>query len=340
MANYELASRRLLHERARALARRHWYVFLALLALMISWYFTLAPSSLGGPITYASVSGHSMEPSLYTGDLVMVQKQDSYEIGDTVLTSVMGGLVIHKIVWLSATSVKTQGINNDFADTWTLPKSAIMGKQIFVLKQLGTYLVTLRTNPLAFGLFASVFGGLLLINPRRTRHNKRLKEILDSAQPEVAQTRKNYLNSVLVGLYVLAGGSLISTGILLANQTKFYPRVLLSLSGVAISIIAFEIVGGWLAAAKDLPEPDQSIAIFSKRLYRLRADVHIPGQTQPVAKASELMAFADIAHTPVLHLVLDEGQVHKFLVVTDELNYAYTIDMQAIASHKTGRHKK
>jgi len=306
---------------------------------MLSWYFTLAPSSLNGPVTYAVVSGHSMEPSLYTGDLVMVRKQDTYKVGDTVLTTVMGGLVIHKIVWLSKTSVKTKGVNNDFVDTWTLPKSAIMGKQVFVFKQLGTYLLTLRTNPLAFGLFASVLGGVLLINPRRKKHNKKLQDILDSAQHELPQTRKSYLNTMLVGLYVLAGGSLIATGILLTNHTRFYPRVLLSLSGVVISIVAFEIVGNWIASAKDLKEPDQSIAIFGKRLYRIDPNVHIDGQTQPVSSATELMTLADLAHSPVLHLVLNEGKIHKFFVISDHLNYVFTVDLEEVV-HKTGRHKK
>jgi len=339
MANYELASRRLLHERARARTRRHWYEFLALIVLMLTWYVTLAPSSLNGPVTYAVVSGHSMEPSLYTGDLVMVRKQDTYKVGDTVLTTVMGGLVIHKIVWLSKTSVQTKGVNNDFVDTWTLPKSAIMGKQVFVFKQLGSCLLTLRTNPLAFGLFASVLGGVLLINPRRKKHNQKLQDILDSAQHELPQTRKSYLNTMLVGLYVLAGGSLIATGILLTNHTRFYPRVLLSLSGVVISIVAFEIVGSWIASAKDLKEPDQSIAIFGKRLYRIDPNVHIDGQTQPVSSATELMTLADLAHSPVLHLVLHEGKIHKFLVVSDHLNYVFTVDLEAVV-HRTGRHKK
>jgi len=306
---------------------------------MLGFFFTLAPSSLNGPVTYAVVSGHSMEPSLYTGDLVMVRKQNSYAIGDTVLTNVMGGMVIHKIVWLSATSVKTQGINNDFVDTWTLPKSAILGKQVFVFKQLGTYLLTLRTNPLAFGLFAAGLGALLLIDPRRRKHNDRLKAILASAERELPQAHKSYLNTFLVGLYVLAGGSLISTGVLLMNHSRFYPRVLLSLTGLVVSIIAFEFLGSWLSGGKDLEEPNRSLAIFGKQLYRIHPTTQINGLTQPVSTAVELRRFADIAKTPVLHLELDEGRKHQFLVVTDDLNYEFTVDLtQPKEIH--GRHKK
>ena len=339
MANYELASRRLLHDRARRRTRRHWYELLALIAVLIAWYFTLAPSSLNGPVTYTVISGHSMEPTLYTGDLVMVKKQDTYALGDTVLTQVYGGLVMHKIVWLSDTEVRTQGINNDFEDTWTLPRSAILGKQILVIKQFGTVLVNLRTNPLIFGSFAAVLGGLLLIDPRRHKYSKRLEKILASAEHELPQVKKTYLNTILVGLYFLAGASLVSTGILLANNINFYPRVLLSLSGVVASIIAFEILGNWLASAKDLEEPDRSMAIFRKHLYRVHPDVQIEGQTRPVAKAEDLVVFAEIARTPIVHLVLDEGQIHKFMVITDDLNYVFTVDLR-LEEHKRGRHKK
>jgi len=339
MANYQLASRRLLHERARRRTRRHWFEFLALLGLLGIWYVTLAPSSLKGPVTYAVVSGHSMEPSLYTGDLVVVRSQSEYHVGDTVLTSVMGGLVIHRIVWISKHSVRTKGINNDVEDTWTLPLSAILGKQEFVFKQVGSYLVQLRTNPLVFGSFAATVGALMLIDPRRRRVSDRLKTILNSAEKEIPQIKKNYLNSFLVGLYVLSAASLLSTGILLANHANFYPRMLLSLSGVVVSIIAFEVLGNWLALGKDLKEPDRSIAAFRRHLYRVDSRIEIPGQTKPVEKALELLKLAEVANTPILHMISEDESVHQFWVVTDDLNYLYVVHPEP-ENHPKAKHKK
>jgi hypothetical protein len=280
-----------------------------------------------------------MEPALYTGDLVMVQKQDDYRVGDTVLTQVYGGLVMHNIVWLSDSSVRTQGLNNDFEDTWTLPRSAILGKQIFVVKQFGAVLVRLRTEPLLFGSFAAVLGGLFLIDPRKHKRSKRLAEILATAEHELPQVKKSHLNSMLVGFYVLGGVSILATGVLLANNVKFYPRILLGLSGLVVSIIAFEVLGNWLVSGRDLPEPEKSLAIFGKHLYRVHPDIHIDGLTRPVSKASELVTFAEIARTPILHLILGDDQVHKFIVVTDDLNYVFTVDL-GLEEHKRGRHKK
>ena len=339
MANYELVGRRLLHQRARRRTRRHWLELLAILVAVLTWYVTLAPSALAGPVTYAVVSGHSMEPSLYTGDLVLVRKQADYQVGDTVLTNVMGGFVIHKIVWISGSSVRTQGVNNDFVDTWTLPRSAILGKQFFVFKQFGTYMIALRTNPLLFGLFAAGLGSLLLITPRRKKLSPRLQKILESAPRELPQATKSYLNTMLIGLYVLSGASLVITGLLLANHARFYPRLLISLVGLIVSILAFELLGNWVANGKDLDEPEKSLAIFRKHLYRIDPTVHISGPTMPVASAVDLMTFAEIAKTPILHMVLSEGQVHKFMVVTDELNYVFTVDL-TIAAIAHGRHKK
>ena len=58
---------------------------------------------LGGPASYVIVSGHSMEPTLYTGDLVVVHQRDEYSVGDMVAFEIEGGSqVIHRIVGGSA----------------------------------------------------------------------------------------------------------------------------------------------------------------------------------------------------------------------------------------------
>jgi hypothetical protein len=126
---------------------------------------------------------------------------------------------------------------------------------------------------------------------------------------------------------------------LLANHIKFYPRILLSLTGLVIAIVAFETLGNWLASGKDLAEPDRSLSIFKKRLFRVNSDVQIEGVTRPVANATELMTYADIARTPIVHLVLHSGQRHQFFVVTDDINYVFEVDLEKIANKKP-KHKK
>ena len=339
MATYELAGRKLLHAKAKRRSRRHWLHLVTLVCLLAAWYVTLAPSSINGPVTYAVVSGHSMEPTLYTGDLVMVYRQADYAIDDTVLTQVMGGLVLHKIVVLDAEIVQTQGVNNDFADTWTLPRSAILGKQVFVFKQVGTFFFYLRDNPIIFGALAALLAALLLVDPRKKKISKRLAQIMASTEREEQQAKKSYLNTLLVLFYVVAGVSLIATAFLSVNHIKFYPRIFLSLLGLVMSIVAFELLGNWLSAGKDLVEPDRSMAVFRKRLFRIAAHSEIPGPTQPIEHAQQLMTLADIGNTPILHQISPDNKVHRFFVVTEDLNYVFTLNLQALGSDK-GRHKK
>ena len=56
---------------------------LFLVAALVVGYF-LWPTSLGGCTTLTIVSGHSMEPTYYTGDLV-VSRCGDYQVGDIVV---------------------------------------------------------------------------------------------------------------------------------------------------------------------------------------------------------------------------------------------------------------
>lgn len=112
-------------------------VWLAL-AVVVGWF--LWPSSLGGCTTLTIVSGHSMEPTYYTGDLV-VSRCGPVEVGDVIVYNppdVGGARVIHRIVdgdaeggWI------VQGDNNDFLDPWQPTGDQILGSAVLHVPQLG-----------------------------------------------------------------------------------------------------------------------------------------------------------------------------------------------------------
>ena len=104
-------------------------------------YF-LWPSSLGGCTTLTIVSGESMEPTYYTGDLV-VSRCGPVEVGDVIVynpPNVGGARVIHRIVDGNAEDGwVVQGDNNGFLDPWEPTADQILGSAALHLPQVGKF---------------------------------------------------------------------------------------------------------------------------------------------------------------------------------------------------------
>ena len=118
-------------------------------ALGVGW--VLWPSSLGGCTTLTIVSGHSMEPTYYTGDLV-VSRCGPVEIGDVIVYNppdVGGARVIHRIIDGDASGWIVQGDNNDFLDPWTPTGDDILGSAVLHLPQVGKFAAIL-VSPLTW----------------------------------------------------------------------------------------------------------------------------------------------------------------------------------------------
>ncbi|NTW40675.1 MAG: signal peptidase I, partial [Cellulomonadaceae bacterium] len=92
--------------------------------------------------TLTIVSGHSMEPVYYTGDLV-VSRCGPVEVGDVIVYSppdVGGARVIHRIIGGDAESGWVmQGDNNDFIDPWNPSGDQVLGRNILHLPHVGSF---------------------------------------------------------------------------------------------------------------------------------------------------------------------------------------------------------
>lgn len=119
--------------------RRHAGDVLFLVAALVVGYF-LWPTSLGGCTTLTIVSGHSMEPTYYTGDLV-VSRCGEYQAGDIVVynpPNVGTARVIHRIIGGDgATGWVMQGDNNDFVDPWQPTDDRVLGRSVLHLPKVG-----------------------------------------------------------------------------------------------------------------------------------------------------------------------------------------------------------
>jgi signal peptidase len=137
--------------------------------LLVAVLFVVAvallwPARYGGITGLTVVSGHSMEPTFHTGDLLLSIKQPSYRVGDIVSYTVApgqpgaGGRVIHRIIAVDASGhYQTRGDNNPDIDPWRSTARDVMGREIFSLAGAGTFLGP-ASAPAALGL---VFGGLI-----------------------------------------------------------------------------------------------------------------------------------------------------------------------------------
>ncbi len=102
-----------------------------ILGLLGIWFALLGPTAFGGPAGYIEVSGHSMDGTYKTGDLILTRDQDTYAKGDIVTFKVYDGAgqVIHRITGGNGdTGYTTQGDNNPDPDPWHPTDEEIVGK--------------------------------------------------------------------------------------------------------------------------------------------------------------------------------------------------------------------
>lgn len=143
----------------KRIRRRAAAADLGVLALLVVWFLTLAPTVIGGPAAYVEVSGHSMDGTYRTGDLVITQERDSYQPGDIIAFRVPGGQVIHRVTGGDGRrGYLTQGDNNPDVDPWRPTDADVVGAAWIHLPQKA-WILHLPRSP----LFAGVTAGLLTL---------------------------------------------------------------------------------------------------------------------------------------------------------------------------------
>jgi signal peptidase len=142
-------------------------ISLALLGVLAGWFLLLRPTLLGGPASYVIVYGESMEPTLHSSDLAVLQKRSDYGPGDIIAFRVPedefgdGGMIIHRIVGGNAEEgYIVQGDNKERPDFWRPTDDDILGGMWFSIPGGGRVLAFLR-QPLILG---SVVGGLGMLS--------------------------------------------------------------------------------------------------------------------------------------------------------------------------------
>ncbi|MGH3049763.1 MAG: signal peptidase I [Gaiellaceae bacterium] len=159
-------------EIGEALRRANRAAMPALFALVVlGWLWFAMPQALGGRAGWVLVDGTSMLPRYHTGDLVLVERQSQYHVGEVIAYRVpkgdamAGAQVIHRIVAGNGTKgFVVQGDNRTAPDVWHPKTSDIIGAKLLRVPDAWFVLKWLR-SPLLLGLlaaaivFAKVLGG-------------------------------------------------------------------------------------------------------------------------------------------------------------------------------------
>lgn len=142
------------------------------LLLLGAWFYFLAPTAIGGPASYVVVSGHSMDGTYRTGDLIVTREQASYQVGDIVTFRVGdGGQVIHRIIDGNGhDGYVLQGDNNPDPDPWHPTDEDVVGRS-WVRLAGAAWILDLPRNPIFAGSAAGILAILyLLLDERKQRH--------------------------------------------------------------------------------------------------------------------------------------------------------------------------
>lgn len=110
------------------------------------------------------VQSGSMEPSIMTGDIIIIKSNNQYNINDVItFEDTQNRRVTHRIIDNNDNKIITKGDANKSKDSEKINKSQIIGKVVFVIPKLG-YLVSFGKSFWGLLFFIIVPGILILFS--------------------------------------------------------------------------------------------------------------------------------------------------------------------------------
>jgi signal peptidase I len=150
------------------------------LILIVVIWASFAPTQFGGPTSFLTISGTSMEPNFHLGDLVIVHKESDYAIGDIIAyrNLDLDNIVFHRIIGHENDRFIMKGDNNSWVDSYHPLQEDVIGKLWIYVPSAGIWVQTIR-QPMNMGLMAGALAGLIAISisNERVKTNKRMKRI-------------------------------------------------------------------------------------------------------------------------------------------------------------------
>jgi signal peptidase I len=184
---------------------RRWPILamgaLFLICLAACWV-VFAPTSLGGQVSYVSLTGNSMFPDFRLGDLVVVRQAKSYAIGDRVAYRHPEiGPIFHRIIGKERERFIFKGDHNDWIDSYTPVFSELIGVYWFHIPRVGGIVQILR-KPLNFSLLTAALG-LIVVIPLFKSHSPRRQRLRRVSPSENPHPSAKGLGNIKDSLFVI-----------------------------------------------------------------------------------------------------------------------------------------
>jgi signal peptidase len=151
-----------------SLTRLAWRGSQAILWAVLLGFIVLLGLSRFTAYEVLIVRSGSMEPTLATGGIVIVDRNDHVlRVGDIASFREPDGVVTHRVIGLDDRGYVTGGDANASRDPGTRPQSTVYGSFVFALPLLG-YLIYVLEQPAVFVLLLVGTGGFLVWDALRT----------------------------------------------------------------------------------------------------------------------------------------------------------------------------
>ena len=105
--------------------------------------------------SFFNVATGSMEPAISQNDIIVVEKTDTYEVGDIVTFEKDGNFITHRIVLITEDLITTKGDANNTSDV-SIKKDLIIGKVTKVYSSAGIWQKIFTTPQIIVAIFITL----------------------------------------------------------------------------------------------------------------------------------------------------------------------------------------
>ncbi len=195
-------------------------IALGLFVFAIIW-FIFAPMGLGGQAAYVIINGNSMSPVYAKGDLVILRRVSTPQVGDIIAYRHPEiGPIIHRIIDKAGNKFIFKGDNNGWVDSYQPEQTELIGKAWIHIPRLGKGVMWLR-QPLVMAALTALIGGLFMIDLFTGNPRKKTGPRAETAPTSIGLT--GGLREALLFLFTLGGLAGLGLGILAFSAPETVP---------------------------------------------------------------------------------------------------------------------